>query len=89
MIYLALVPSVPDFGWVLDFGDSRVRPAPTWYSAEHSQLVVSSTDMSRLPREHIAMIEHYEAAMIAHIAECESARHMRPFVCSESPEACS
>lgn len=89
MIYLALVPSVPDFGWILDFGDSGVKPAATWYSEEHRQLVVSSADMSRLPREHIAMIERFETAMIEHIAKCESARHLRPFVCSELQEVCS
>jgi hypothetical protein len=81
MIQLILRPSVPDFGWVLDFGDGSVRPATTWYSEEHRQLVISNSDMSRLPREHIALVERFEADMIAHIAECERQRHMRAFVC--------
>lgn len=81
MIQLILRPSVPNFGWVLDFGDGGVRPATTWYSEEHRQLVISSSDMSRLPREHIALVERFEADMIAHIAECERQRHMRAFVC--------
>lgn len=83
MITLTLRPSVPDFGWVLDFGDDNVRPAVTWYSSEHKQLVVSSTDMARLPRAYISTIERFEAKMIAHIAECERLRHMKALVCHE------
>lgn len=81
-ITLTLQPSVPDFGWVLDFGPGDVRPATTWYSPSHGQLVVSELDMGRLPEEHIRLIEKFEAQLIRHITACEAARHLRPYVCN-------
>ena len=81
MIKLTLRPSVPDFGWLLDFHSSEVKPAATWYSEQHRQLVISETDMARLPREYISVIERYEDAMIAHITECEQNRYLTVLVC--------
>ena len=81
MITLTLRPSVPDFGWVLDFGDGDIKPAVTWYSEEHRQLVINQMDMARLPREYISLIERFEDAMIAHIAECEEARRLTVLIC--------
>lgn len=81
-VTLTLQPSVPDFGWVLDFGPGDVRPASTWYSRSHGQLVVSELDMSRLPDEHIRLIERFEQQLIRHILDCEAARHFRAYVCN-------
>jgi len=83
-ITLTLLPSVPDFGWVLDFGPGDVRHVTTWYSPSHGQLVVSELDMSRLPEECIRLIEEFEGQLIQHIAACEAARHLRPYVCNPS-----
>jgi hypothetical protein len=80
---LILEPSVPDFGWVLCFGDAGVRPATTWYSKSQGQLVISQVDMARLSREHIRLIEKFEQRMIDHICECESLRHLRQLVCTQ------
>lgn len=82
-VIITLQPSVSDFGWVLDFGPGDVRPATTWYSPSHGQLVISNFDMSRLPEEHIRLIEEHEERMINHIAACEAERHLRPYFCTD------
>lgn len=83
MATITLRPSVPDFGWTFEFGDSAIRPALTWYSEEHKQLVVSPVDMTRIPRDYISLIEKFEAAMIDHMFECEKNKTMLVLVCAE------
>jgi hypothetical protein len=80
---LILQPSVSDFGWVLLFGNSKVRPATTWYSQTQGQLVISHEDMARLSKAQIRLIEEFEQRMIDHICECESLRHLRQLICTQ------